>query len=466
MIIVEYFEQDIIKITRIRLENYKNVSYGVMDISDLKESEEGKGSITGIYGQNGSGKTSVISAISLVKSLFEGESLPEDVGEYIESGKSRALIEVEMYLGKKEHDEGYLVRYVCIIAKDETSAFIEEESVKYRCISKKEGAKGREFSLVSSRYDKNDLSPKYRHSEVARLYKSKVDLLVGKKMSHERNRSFIFSNELIALLDEKREMVPEEFCILERLRFFAKTCLFIIDNKKIALSDANVMLPIAFKQYKDGKTSVFGQIPIALNKPSELEVSAMKQTQGILEASNKVLKEIIPGLSIEIVELGRKMSETGKEMVMFEMMSCRGEVKIPIRYESDGIKKIVAVLHMLIALYNSETITVLIDELDAGIFEYLLGEILQIVEEKSKGQLIFTSHNLRPLEILDKNNLIFTTVNPNNRYIKLKNGRPNNNLRDTYYRDILLGGQSEEIYLTTNSAKISRAFRKAGEKEL
>lgn len=36
---------------------------------------------------------------------------------------------------------------------------------------------------------------------------------------------------------------------------------------------------------------------------------------------------------------------------------------------------------------------------NGGIFEYLLGELLNIISEKGKGQLIFTSHNLRPLEI-------------------------------------------------------------------
>lgn len=32
-----------------------------------------------------------------------------------------------------------------------------------------------------------------------------------------------------------------------------------------------------------------------------------------------------------------------------------------------------------------------------------------------------------------------------------------------YYRDLILGGQDEVIYDKTNSAKIIRAFRKAGE---
>ena len=38
-------------------------------------------------------------------------------------------------------------------------------------------------------------------------------------------------------------------------------------------------------------------------------------------------------------------------------------------------------------------------------FEYMLGELLDIFEKSVKGQLIFTSHNLRALEMLDKKSI-------------------------------------------------------------
>lgn len=113
-------------------------------------------------------------------------------------------------------------------------------------------------------------------------------------------------------------------------------------------------------------------------------------------------------------------------------------------------------------MYNNSSITVVIDELDSGIFEYLLGEILKIISEKGQGQLIFTSHNLRPLETLDKSFIVFTTTNPNNRYIRLTNVKENNNLRNFYYRNIVLGGQDEVVYDPTSNYEIALAFREAG----
>lgn len=112
---------------------------------------------------------------------------------------------------------------------------------------------------------------------------------------------------------------------------------------------------------------------------------------------------------------------------------------------------------------NNPSVTVAIDKLDAGIFEYLLGEILNIISEKGKGQLVFTSHNLRPLKTLDKGFIAFTTTNPKKRYIRMTNVRENNNLRDFCFRDIVLGKQKEEVYNSTNNFEIALAFKEAGE---
>ena len=113
-------------------------------------------------------------------------------------------------------------------------------------------------------------------------------------------------------------------------------------------------------------------------------------------------------------------------------------------------------------VYSNSPMCLIIDELDAGIYEYLLGELLSVFEKGAKGQLIFTSHNLRALEMINKNSIIFSTINPSNRYIRLQNIKSNNNLRDMYLRSIILGGQKENIYAETDSVEIGRAFRRAG----
>lgn len=168
-------------------------------------------------------------------------------------------------------------------------------------------------------------------------------------------------------------------------------------------------------------------------------------------------------MALKIKDYGRQTLDSGEDGWKVELMSKRENIsEIPIRMESEGIIKLISILNALILAFGNPSICLAIDELDAGIFEYMLGELLDIFNKSAKGQLIFTSHNLRALEMLDKENIMFSTVNPMNRYIHMKNVRETNNMRNLYIRSITLGGQDEVIYEETDSLKIARAFRKAG----
>ena len=206
-----------------------------------------------------------------------------------------------------------------------------------------------------------------------------------------------------------------------------------------------------------------GNLLFPLDVPAQIPDDATELVKNIIANMNIVLQELVPGLTIDVVDLGPVVSKEGNVRRLIQLMSLKNGKAIPFRYESEGIKKIVSILQLLIVVYNNPSITVAIDEIDSGIFEYLLGEIMNIISEKGKGQLIFTSHNLRPLETIDKGFIAFTTTNPKNRYIRMTNVKGNNNLRDFYYRDIVLGEQSEQVYNSTNNFEIALAFREAGE---
>ena len=212
----------------------------------------------------------------------------------------------------------------------------------------------------------------------------------------------------------------------------------------------------------DEPKETFGQLAIPLNESVLVPMELVDVVRELMNNMNIVLEQIIPGLSIKVYELDTELSKDSKPEKRLQLMSERNGKEIPLKYESEGIKKIVSILQLLIVVYNSESITLAVDELDAGIFEYLLGELLKVISEKGKGQLIFTSHNLRPLETIDKGFIAFTTVNPENRYIRFVNVKGNNNLRDFYYRDITLGEQTEPVYDPTNNYEIMLALKEAG----
>jgi AAA15 family ATPase/GTPase len=108
---------------------------------------------------------------------------------------------------------------------------------------------------------------------------------------------------------------------------------------------------------------------------------------------------------------------------------------------------------------------VAIDEFDSGIFEYLLGEVIEVFSESAKGQLIFTSHNLRPLEILGNNGIYLTTTDPNNRYARYSFVREESNFRNKYLRAVKLDSavtndSNRNLYYSpTFDGEIRHAFR-------
>lgn len=121
---------------------------------------------------------------------------------------------------------------------------------------------------------------------------------------------------------------------------------------------------------------LIGEIPVSLTGSNNFPKEIFDIFKEIFKEINTVIGKLVPNLSIAIHEYGPQLTPDGKEGVRFELVSKRGETEIPLFYESEGIKKIISILNLLIAMYNDPSVCVAIDELDAGVYEYLLGELL------------------------------------------------------------------------------------------
>ena len=252
--------------------------------------------------------------------------------------------------------------------------------------------------------------------------------------------------------------------ILGSLKIYGRDFLFTVDTTSTGLVSVNEQWPILLWSI-DSKGCVESyRVFLNLDKPSSIPEERYDQMKVSLSAVSKVLSAVVPGVSLKIADLGKQIAKDGKTtMCIFEVMSCRENNTIPLRFESDGVRRLVSILSLLIAAYNQPFFTIAVDEIDAGIFEYLLGEILKVLSNSAKGQIIFTSHNLRPLEVLPPKNLCFTTTNAKKKFVRLQN-RGNSNFRDGYFRNIILGTSEDSIYKPTDQYEIEMAFYEAGQK--
>lgn len=458
-----------VRLESIEINNLKNVKRGLINLTSPQKNYSA--SILGLYGQNGSGKTTLIDALALLKLILTGERISEKYADYINIDCSYAsLTFCFAILINKDKMSEYYVEYSFKMRRDlDETSNNRGQNTKYRlsifdeCLSasiKSNNHNNKITKLIDTNTDKVFLPITKFKTLVGNDKEKEFDLLVFKRLALMTSRSFIFSKELVDTIHYKCQD-KELLEMYEALINYGNYQLFVIDTRNSGLISIGT-LPLSFSYEENDKFST-GNILLKLNGTSSIPETSMKTVERIIYSMNTVLKEIVPNLEICATKLSVQVKENGMKYYDIQLMSLKNSKAIALQYESEGIKKIISILHLLIGVYNNPSITVAIDELDSGIFEYLLGEILRIISEKGKGQLIFTSHNLRPLETLDRNFVRFTTTNPNNRFIRLINVKTNNNLRDFYYRDIILGEQNEPIYETTNNYDIALAFKEAAD---
>ncbi|MCR4819162.1 MAG: ATP-binding protein [Fretibacterium sp.] len=465
----------IVRLAGITIQNFKNVVKGTLSFENNRK--DYKSSILGLYGQNGSGKTALIEAMELLQHILCGRPVPAKFADFINVDSETAALayefEIQLPQGtynvsyeasfKKEKDT--IAQNTEQTANDENQyrVVIFNEVVKTLILSTT--GKNRIGKLIDTDTDEVFLPRPKVPLLVGRKKETKTNLLVARKLTEASSRSFIFSRELLtAIREQVKKSTDEELlfysALLEALVKFGNMELFVVNTTNSGLISLNAQ-PLMFK-FEGKNMGAIGTVMLPLETPVVIPQKMLGVVKEIIRNMNIVLKQIIPGLTISVKELGTQLMDGEQIGARIQLMSRKNSKEIALKHESEGIKKIISILQLLIVVYNQSSITVAVDELDSGVFEYLLGELLRIISEKGKGQLIFTSHNLRPLETLDKGFIAFTTVNPKHRYIRFNNVKENNNLRDFYYRDIMLGEQNEMVYEPTNNAEISFAFREAG----
>lgn len=468
-----------IRFTSIHLENFKNTESGTVSLSSWTPGKPLGGSdIVGLYGQNGSGKTSVIQALSILKKALTGNSLQSEIADCVSRTACESTLSFEGALFSKEKDAEGLFSYSLTICVDDGTPKIRGEKFAYKDYSAKKPVLKTLFE-----YEREEdgspflVSPKTAWEPLLRIDDiCKMQVLVTERVADGACSSLLFSTEFLDVLSklanagdkglskkalESRDRVAEPLMrVAGRLFLFGHTGLAIVSAAQQAEGMANHL----HISTHEGEFGIFADngFDVNLLKSTLLTEENYAVLKRTISSIAPVMEALVPGLELGVRELEKQLDDDGRLGIRAELVCTRGEVTIPLRCESEGIKKLVSILVLLVDVYAKPGACVAIDEFDSGVFEFLLGEILQVLQDHGKGQLVFTAHNLRPLEIVDKGSLIFTTANPKNRYVPFKGSRESNNLRSQYLRAINLGGQSEVVYEPTNKFAIDSAFFEAG----
>ena len=412
------------RLSRLKIYGYKNVRYG--DVSFDGTRKRGS-SIQGIYGQNGSGKTAVIEAIDILSILLQGKNISHEFLDSINvdssetcfsytlrfSGDSafhEAVYEVHIREALDEAGNRYPEVYREVLILDDTASIDTDSILSFSAIT------GMDESERSSFFHSVDC---WRRS----------------------SRSLLFSKLFRDVLDNDSIYLNQG---IEQLRYYGMFNLLVVCNR------SRDVITLRYRTLIDGEYSFLkDDLPLKGRFPfPEIHLGDVRCS---IDRSNKVLNRMIPGLKLDIRNYGK--NEDGDGWVEVELMSLKNGKAIPLAAESDGIRRLVVIVDLLVSVFMDDSVTLVIDGFDSGFSEYLWRELLKIMSKHGHGQLIFTADNLSALGCLTVHDVTFTTINPNNRYMRMGHVNANDDLRDFYYREIVMEEQMESLYDYVNSAE-------------
>ena len=466
----------VVRMTKAIIQNFKNVEYGEIEFSCGKKYVPygTKADILGLYGQNGSGKTAFIEALYILKELLRGSKVQDLFSECVAKNAEYANL---AFLFELQYEDGrirkamyeFCMKAVPIAADAETGMDAAANysalplSSRKVCIFNEVlsmsgpfyGNDERMNPIIDTTGDEIPFGPRSRHKFMIGPDKGSqkaFQLEVNKRLASERSQSFIFMRETLECL-KTIGSYSEYLQVLLELNFYGLHYFFVVNTRSSGLIRLNLALLLHTPQ---------GSFAIQTDRPTNMPQNEFDIVSQYIPKVNTVIMQLIPGLSIELHTIAQTVAKDGSTSQLVELIADRNGTKLPLRDESDGIRRLISLLSLLTAAFNDSSLTLAIDEFDAGIFEYIWGELLEMFAECGVGQLIFTAHNLRPLEVISKKFLFFTSTDPKDRYVQLKSIARTNNMRNVYFRQIE-NGNEEKVYNETKREEIKKALRSVKE---
>lgn len=369
----------------IKLKNFR--SFSDLDANFSMKSGKPKKLIM-IYGENGSGKSNFISAILFLKNTLNTLSFQEHLNKILDSN------ELEKY------DENTIKSFIKFALPS-----LSEAIKKNKMIDSKENMI-LEFNYIYStnkeaiyKLEFNDDSIVYE-SFYCQLEKNLIKI-------YEISSEEIYFNNNLFITENYKNEIKEKI-----LKYFGKhSFLSIIFNEK-HLNNTKYMNQNISKEFIKSIDELYDCSLWCKHSKAEEEFIDTNEimhnlSQGSITINDKeILLKIeealnnyftclysdIKGIHYEIDEIGKKL----KYNLCFDKL-INGKIRsIPYNSESTGTIKLLEIFPYIYKCLNNET--VFIDEIDSGVHDILMKDLLENLEKQINGQLIITTHNTMLLQ--------------------------------------------------------------------
>ena len=377
-----------------------------------KKFDSSNSHVKAIYGPNGAGKTALVYAAEIYKNLvmnsdYLAMSNATGVLDNLVNQKSKKF-EIEMYFAvlNKDQELDSVYKHKIVLEKVSERYLITEER-----LCKLTGLQLNNQDKYNSVFwtKKGDIIELIKEGEDEKIKNASMNLL-DKQSFVTIFIKHIFGDKGI-ILGNKLDVA-----ILYSLMFAFSITILMQDSDKNYINFSSVTSQLDTIQTQKKKLN---DDNIFLNLLRENRIPK-RQTEQVPKKDFDKFEKYINNLGLFIkvfkddfktIEI--KKDENGDNYECEIILIYNDGKRINKKYESTGIKKIIEMYSVLCNVENGDI--VFIDEFDANIHDVLLVKLVEYVMDYAEGQLIFTTHNLAPMDVLQKAKHSIDFLSPDSR---------------------------------------------------
>ena len=354
--------------------------------------------IKAIYGENGSGKSAIITAVKIFQDLIINDN-------YFNESKTQIFL--DEIINKKTQKFCFSCEFIVAL---NTSNIVYKYSIEvgkndkglYEILSEV-------LSTKNGNYANNNYNLVFESKNGELLYVNSSDeqkqLLEKKSLNLLSSHSFVYiyiTNIKKDVDIEKEEKVDRELFI----HTFMCLTLAILIKVYLAEEDQHELYFLR-KRLKESRLEnqalqegliEYGELANVFSSVNEKKVEKHHFNQ--YKEKVKQLTQFIKIFKPELVSIDIDTKENG-EQYECELNLNYGDYSINKEFESTGIKKLIRLFDCFVSA--SSVGIVFVDEMDSNLNDVYLCKLIEYFMYYGKGQLCFTTHNLDPMTVLKEN---------------------------------------------------------------
>ena len=220
-----------VRIESLRFENFKNIGHGEMNFPEAKKLERGIydedsfKNVIGVYGQNGSGKTSCIQALRVLQHLLSGVNLNNRFRNFIMINKESMSVGADFLVSID--DDHYFVNYDVEISKYNDGLKISKEKISYHDLNDN-NKKHNVYSFEEPNLINQTFANLF-NSNGFEVYKMIAGLETKGNANQFSTISSVFNGKLLSVLEMDQFKDKVYLKILKELSFFGRFRLAIYE---------------------------------------------------------------------------------------------------------------------------------------------------------------------------------------------------------------------------------------------